>query len=134
MSDKTLEAQKQELSTADDTERTRECPCFIPRADIYETDEAIMVLVDLPGVDENSLDITLEKNVLTINGYTEPPKMEGYQLGYHEYEVGDYTRSFHLSDEIDREGIEASMKNGVLHLRLPKAGPAKARKISVKAG
>jgi len=134
MSDQALEAQKQELSTTDETERTREGLCFIPRADIYETDEAIMVLVDLPGVDENSLDITLEKNILTINGYTAPPEMEGYQLAYREYEVGDYTRSFRLSDEIDRDGIEASMKNGVLHLRLPKAGPAKARKISVKAG
>jgi HSP20 family molecular chaperone IbpA len=134
MSDQALEAQKQELSTTEDAERTRECQCFIPRADIYETDDAIMVLVELPGVDENSLDITLEKNVLTINGYTEIPQMEGYQLAYREYEIGDYTRSFRLSDEIDREGIEASMKNGELHLRLPKAGPAKARKISVKAG
>lgn len=134
MSDQALEAQKQELSTTDETERTRENPCFIPRADIYETEAEIVVLADVPGVDENSIDITLEKNVLTINGWVEPHGFDGYRLAFNEYEEGDYTRTFRLSDEIDREGIEASVKDGVLRLRLPKAGPAKARKISVVKG
>jgi HSP20 family molecular chaperone IbpA len=134
MSDRTLEAQKQELTTTDETERTRDRQCFVPRADIYETQDEIVVLTDFPGVDENSVDITLEKNVLTINGFVNETQPEGYSLALAEYEVGDYTRSFRLSDEIDREGIEAMVKDGVLRLRLPKAGPAKARKISVKAG
>lgn len=134
MSDRTLEAQKQELAATDETERTRDYPCFTPRADIYETDDEMIVLVDLPGVDEGSLDINLEKNVLTINGFVEPTSPEGHRLAVQEYEVGDFTRSFRLSDEIDREGIDAAVKDGVLRLRLPKAGPAKARKISVKAG
>ena len=129
-----MEPEKQELTTAEDAERTREGACYVPRSDIYETDDDIVVLVDMPGVDENSIDITLEKNILTINGYIEPEDREDYSLMFAEYGVGDYQRSFRLSDEIDRENIAASMKDGVLRLRLPKAGPAKARKISVKAG
>jgi HSP20 family molecular chaperone IbpA len=87
----------------------------------------------MPGVDENSVDITLEKNILTINGYVEAETPENYSLAYAEYEVGDYQRSFTLSNQIDFEKIEAAVQQGVLRLRLPKAGPAKARKITVKA-
>ena len=129
----TLETEKQELETVDGAERTRARRAYVPRVDIYETDDAIVLLTDVPGVDENSLDITLEKNVLTINGYVEPESPDNYSLAYAEYNTGDYQRSFTLSDEIDREKIEATVKNGVLRLRLTKAGPAKTRKITVKA-
>jgi HSP20 family molecular chaperone IbpA len=129
-----IEAQKQELSTVEEAERTRDCQCFVPRADIYETDDQIVVVVDVPGVSENSIDITLEKNVLTINAYVEPEEHEGYALALAEYEVGDYQRSFRLSDAVDRENIEASIKNGVLRLEMAKAKEAQSRKISVAAG
>jgi HSP20 family molecular chaperone IbpA len=132
---KTMEAPKQEVTTTEDTERTREGLCFTPRADIYETDDALIVVVDVPGADEKSVEITLEKNVLTINAYVDDlPEMEGHSLAFAEYNVGDYQRSFRLSDEIDRDGIEAEVRDGVLRLRLPKSGPAKTRKISVKGG
>jgi HSP20 family molecular chaperone IbpA len=88
----------------------------------------------MPGVDESSLDITLENNELTINGYVEPMQPEDYSLTYAEYREGDYVRSFRLSDEIDREGIEATLKNGVLCLNLPKVKEARTRKIEVKTG
>ena len=127
------DTQKQEVTTMSDAERTRSRKAYVPRADIYETADDIVVVADMPGVDENSLDLTLEKNVLTINGYVEPVEPENYGLAYAEYEVGDYQRSFTLSNQIDQEKIEASVKNGVLRLHLPKAGPAKARKITVKA-
>jgi HSP20 family protein len=127
------EAQKQEVTTMSDAERTRDRKAYVPRADIYETEEEIVVLADMPGVDENSVDITLEKNVLTINGFVEPEDPENYSLSFAEYEVGDYQRSFTLSNYIDQENIQATVKNGVLELRLPKAGPAKAKKITVKA-
>ncbi|MEW6717877.1 MAG: Hsp20/alpha crystallin family protein [Chloroflexota bacterium] len=130
---KALKVQK-ETALAEPTERTRECQCFIPRADIYETDENIVVVVDMPGVDKNSIDITLDKNILTINGYSDVDSPEGYSLVFAEYEVGDYERSFRLSDHIDGDKIEAAYKDGVLHLTLPKAEEAKARKISVKTG
>ncbi len=136
MTDKDLqlqETQKQEIEGSG-VERTRARKAFVPRVDIHETGDAIVVTADMPGVDEKAIDITLEKNVLTINGYVEPEQPEDYDLVYAEYEVGDYQRSFTLSNQIDQEKIEASVKGGVLHLHLPKVGPAKARKISVKAG
>jgi HSP20 family molecular chaperone IbpA len=129
----TVETEKQEVATVEDAERTRTSRVFVPRVDIYETDDAIVMLADLPGVDENSVDISMEKNVLSINGYVESEKPENYTLAFAEYEVGNYERSFTLSDEIDRENIEATVKDGLLRLDLPKAGPAKTRKISVKA-
>jgi HSP20 family molecular chaperone IbpA len=131
---KALEVQKQEVTTLEDTERTRECQCFLPRADIFETEEDIFVIVDVPGVDESSIDITLEKNVLTISAFVEPHEIEGYAPTLTEYEVGDYQRSFRLSNMIDNDKIQASVKDGVLRLQLAKAGEAKTRTISVTAG
>jgi HSP20 family protein len=130
----TMEVEKEEITPAEETERTRECRCFVPRADIYEADNQIVIVADVPGIDENSVQVTLEKNILTITAYVELPDMEGFTPAFAEYEVGDYQRSFKLSDEIDREKIQATIKDGVLRLYLPKAGAALARKISVKAG
>jgi HSP20 family molecular chaperone IbpA len=105
----------------------------VPRADIYEANDEIVVIADMPGVDESSVDITLEKNVLSINGCIEPPQFEDYSLAYAEYRVGDFERRFSLSNEIDQEKIEATMKDGVLTLRLPKVSPT-TRKITVRTG
>jgi HSP20 family protein len=127
------EAEKREVAETG-TERTRDRLAFVPRVDIYETDDTIVVVADMPGVDESSLDITLENNELTINGCVEPMQLEDYSLTYAEYREGDYVRSFRLSDEIDREGIEATLKNGVLCLNLPKVKEARTRKIEVKTG
>jgi HSP20 family molecular chaperone IbpA len=115
-------------------ERTRDRLAFVPRADIYETDDEIVIVADMPGTDENTVDITLENNVLTISGCVEMKAPEGYSLAYAEYRVGDYQRAFSLSDQIDREGIEATVKDGVLHLRLPKVTEARIKKIAIKAG
>ena len=129
---KALEVQKDEMLPTEGTERTRESRVFIPRADIYEVNEDIFVIVDLPGVDKDNLEISLEKNVLTINGYVSQEPPEGYALAYAEYEIGDYERSFRLSNMIDQDKIEATLNDGVLKLRLPKAETAKTRKIAVK--
>ena len=128
------EAQKQEVTTSDDLERTRARRVYVPRVDIYESKDDTVVVADMPGVDENSVEITLEKNVLTINGYVEPEDPQNYSLTYAEYEVGDYRRSFTLSNQIDQDNIKATVKNGVLRLWLPKSDVAKARKITVKTG
>ncbi len=125
------DTEKQEVAESG-AERTRDRLAFVPRVDIYETDETIVVVADMPGIDENSVDITLEKNVLTINGYVEPVQPENYSLAYAEYRVGDYERSFTLSNEIDQDNIEATLKDGVLTLHLPKIGPT-TKKIAVKA-
>lgn len=131
--DQTMEVQKQEDAPAEETERTRSRRAFIPKADIYETENEMIVLADIPGANEKTVDITLEKNVLSITAYVEPIRTGEYDIMYAEYEEGDYQRSFRLSDEIDRDKIEASVSEGVLRLRLPKSKEAAARKITVKS-
>lgn len=126
------EAEKQKVIEGD-AERTRERVAFVPRADIYETDEGIVVVADVPGVDEKSVTITLENDVLSIDACVAPEEVDGYGLAYAEYQVGDYQRKFTVSNRVDRDGIKATVKNGVLHLHLPKAQPA-TRQIAVKAG
>ncbi len=130
---KVQEAQKQEVDETE-AERTRDRKAFVPRTDIYEDGEMITIVADMPGVDENAVEIILEKGILTINGYVEPELPEGFALSYAEYEIGDYQRSFKLSNQIDQENIQATVKDGVLRLSLPKVGPAKMRKIAVQAG
>ncbi|HNT76772.1 MAG TPA: Hsp20/alpha crystallin family protein [Anaerolineae bacterium] len=124
------ETQKKEVEQSD-AERTRPGVAFVPRVDIYETDAGIHIVCDMPGVDENSVDIVLEKNVLTLNGYVTPQQPEGYNLVYAEYRIGDYQRRFTLSNEIDQDKIEATVKDGILRLVLPKAIPT-SRRIAVK--
>ena len=128
---KEMEVKKQETQM-EESERTRECYCFVPRADIYETTDEIVVLLDMPGIEKEKIDVSLEKNVLTVNGYVKIEKPEGYSLARTEYRLGDYERSFRISNQVEREGIEAQYKDGVLRLTLPKAEEAKERKIPVK--
>ena len=130
---KEMEIQKEELPLAEEAERTRDCQCFVPRADIYETDDQLVIVTDVAGANEDSIDITLDKDILTINAYVEPEVFEGYAPAFAEYEVGDYQRNFRISDEIEREGISAAIKDGVLRIYLPKASEELMRKISVKA-
>lgn len=134
--DTALQVQDTEKQEIEETgaERTRDRAAFVPRADIYETEDALFVVLDVPGVDEESLDITLEENVLTINGYVDFAEPEGYGLAYAEYRIGDYVRSFTVSDQIDQEGVEATIRDGVLKLHLPKAPAAKKRQIPVSVG
>ena len=130
MSDTAIE--KQEAQELEGVERTRTRRVFIPKVDIFETDETVILLADMPGVSDDAVDITLEKNVLTIKGYSDDSTHENYVLAYSEYREGDYERTFALSDEVDRQKIEASMKDGVLKLTLPKAEEMRTRKIAVK--
>jgi len=88
----------------------------------------------MPGVDEKSVDINLEKNILSIYGKVDLSTPDDVRLVYSEYGIGDYQRSFTLSGEIDKDKIKATLKNGVLKLILPKAEPLKAKKITVEAG
>jgi len=120
---KSLEIPKQEVIKADEMERTRSHRCFIPKTDV----------ADIPGTDQDSVDITLEKNVLSINAFVNIDVPADYDRIYSEYEGGDYQRSFRLSDEINQNNIKAVVSNGELRLHLPKVEPAKAKKIKVKA-
>ncbi len=115
-------------------QKRNEHPLYSPHADILETKDEFMVIADLPGVDENKVEVNLEKNILTINAFPAMEQPQGYRLFYSEYAPGEYERRFVLSDVVDRDKIEARVKNGVLYLRLPKATQAKARQISVRSG
>ena len=129
----TKEIQKKETEGKEGVERTRSKKLYAPLVDIIEEKDNLFLIADMPGVDENSVDITLEKNLLTIYGAVEPDIPENHRLVSAEYGIGDYQRTFTLSDEIDRGKIEARVKNGVLRLTLPKAEEARTRKIKVKA-
>lgn len=130
--DQRIRVQQQEQAPAEEMERTRSRRLFVPKADIYETENEIVLLADIPGASEKTVNITLEKNVLTIDAYIDPVRSNGYDMAYAEYEEGDYRRIFHLSDEIDRDGIEATVSDGVLRLQLPKSERAMTKKIAVK--
>ena len=124
---------KKEAELPQGVERVSPRRVFMPRTDVYETQDNVMIAADMPGVDEKSVEITLEKNVLTIRGAVASMEIPGHTLAYAEYEVGDYERAFTLSEEINRDAVQALVRNGVLYLTLPKAAAAKARKIEVKA-
>ena len=104
---------------------------FVPTADIFEAEQALTVVLEMPGVDKGNVDISVEAGVLTIEGRLDFSKYEGMQPVYTEYNIGHYRRSFSLSSKIDQSKIAAEMKDGVLTLTLPKLEEAKPRRISV---
>lgn len=134
MANETQDTKKKEAATVQREERTRERRVYVPSVDIIEGKEETTVIADIPGVDESSVDITVEKNILEIYGKVDPEIPQDMRLAISEYGIGDYHRRFTLSDEIDRDRIQATLKNGVLKLILPRAEKAKTRKIEVKAG
>ena len=129
---KDLEIRKEQTTLQAESTRARQV--FIPRTDIIEKSDSIVLIADMPGVDEQHMDITLEKGVLTIYGTVDTAYNQDYRVAYAEYGIGDYRRSFRVTDEIDQDKIEATLKNGVLRLMLPKAEQAKPKKITVKTG
>ncbi|WP_306120883.1 MULTISPECIES: Hsp20/alpha crystallin family protein [unclassified Roseitalea] len=108
-------------------------PIYRPATDIFETDDHVVLVADMPGVGPDDVEVTLERRVLTIRGYAHPPAPEGYRQVYGEYGTGDYERVFTLTDDIDQDDIRATTGHGVLRLELPKAASAKPRRIEVKA-
>ena len=133
MAETVKQVRKKEAEAPERMERTRANRVYSPQVDILERPHDIVVTADMPGVDEKSVDIDLEKNVLRIYGRVEDVSFENCRPLHMEYGVGDYERVFTLSDEIDRDRIQASVKNGVLKLILPKVAAAKSRKIAVTA-
>ena len=117
--------------TAATGQRLAPRPVFLPAADIYETRDNIVMLAEMPGV-ADEVDITLERRVLTIRGRSASGDHAGYQPVYNECSDGDYERVFTLSEDIDRDRVEATLNDGVVNLVLPKAERAKARKIELK--
>lgn len=113
-------------------EQTNNGPVFQPLVDIYETDDALVVLADMPGVGPEDISIDLENDILDLRA-TPLPRTDGNRI-IGEYETGTYLRRFQLTEAIDRDKIKAEMKNGELKLILPKAAQAMPRRIEVQAG
>ena len=129
---KALQAkEKAEVTTP--AEQTRPGLFFSPAVDIFETDNEITLLADMPGVKAANLKIDLHENVLTLDGDVKPPEGAGEVDIIREYETGKYYRQFTLSQVIDQGRIGAEMKDGVLRLRLPKVETATPRRITVKS-
>ena len=104
---------------------------YIPYTDIHETEDALTVVMEIPGVDKKDLNIALEKDVLRVDGQIDFTKYEGMEPVYTEYNVGHYTRSFTLSNKIEQARISAQLEDGVLTLTLPKTKEAQPRRISI---
>lgn len=114
-------------------ESTVPARAYVPVADIFETDAALVLALEMPGVSRESVNVELEGGVLTIEGRIDFAKYEGLSPVYTEYNVGNYARSFELSSDIDQDRISAELKDGVVMLTLPKAEKAKPRKIKVNS-
>lgn len=125
-----LEVQeKKEL--AEKEEKTIPARYYVPNTDIYETDDALTVIMEMPGVDKDNVEIGLHDSVLTIEGHIDFSKYESMQPVYTEYNVGHYARKFSVGSKINQDKIAAEIDDGVLTLHLPKAEEAKPRRIKI---
>lgn len=125
-----LEVQeKKELVSKE--EKTVPARYFVPNTDIYETEDALIVVMEMPGVEKKAINVDLENDVLRVEGRIDFAKYEGLDPLYTEYNVGHFARAFTLSREIDQQQISAQLEDGVLKLTLGKAAEAKPRRIAV---
>jgi HSP20 family protein len=122
--------EKRELVSKD--EKTVPGRFYVPYTDVYETDDALTVVMEMPGVDRKDVDVSLENDVLRVQGTIDFAKYEGMEPVYTEYNVGHYARSFTLSGKVDQDQISAQLEDGVLTLTLPKAAEARPRRIAIK--
>lgn len=122
--------EKKELARKE--EQTIPARYYVPDADIFERDDAITVVLEMPGVDRKDVDVRLENDVLRVEGRIDFSKYEGLEPVYTEYNVGHYSRAFTLSDKIDQESISAELEDGVLTLTLKKAKAALPRRIEIR--
>jgi len=124
--------EKQEVTSP--AEQTKPGPVFTPSVDIFETDKALTLLVDMPGVKAENLNVDLRDDTLTLIGDVNPHVTPPGELVYGEYEIGRYYRQFSLSEVIAQDKIDAKLSDGVLRLTLPKVEKATPRRIEVQVG
>lgn len=120
-------------STAPETEPVQRW-VRTPPIDIFETPEGLVLRADLPGVAPDSLELQVQDNKLSLFGRVAEQAPQGSKLLHQEYHVGDFVRSFILSDDVDHDRISAKLAEGVLELTLPRAKKAEPRKIEVQGG
>lgn len=122
--------EKQQVSVGA-AENTSDKPIFSPTVDIWENDQGLTLVADMPGVAPEDLSLDLSENTLTISGRVAPP-IEGRKPLFKEYDEGNFYRQFSLAETIDQSNITASLRDGVLKLQLPRVAPAQPRKIEIK--
>lgn len=120
---------KKELTPKE--EKTVPARYYVPNTDIHETDEALMLVMEMPGVEKKNVDLKLEDDVLQVEGRIDFAKYGGLEPVYAEYNVGHFSRTFSLSNKIDQDGIRADLQDGILTLTLPKAKQALPRRITI---
>jgi HSP20 family protein len=121
--------QKREVATKE--EKTVPARYYLPNTDIFETADALKLVMEIPGVEKKDLSVELENNVLRVEGRVDFSKYEGLEPVYSEYNVGHYARAFTLSDTIDQDGISAELIDGLLNLTLKKSKAALPKQIKV---
>ncbi len=130
MSPQELQVQKKREPEGKE-ESTVSTRAFVPTADIYEDQDSLKVILEMPGVEKGNVEVRVEEGTLFVEGRLDLTKYRGLQPLYTEYNIGNYSRSFRLSNAIDQDKIGAELKDGVLSLTLPKAEKAKPRTIQV---
>lgn len=123
-----------QVQTAGNLDAAREQPSSVPPADVFENESGITVLADLPGVTREGLGVRIDGDMLVIEGTAAIDQPGQMELIYSEAQFPAYRRSFTLSRELDTSRIEASLKDGVLQLTIPKLEQARPRRIEVRAG
>jgi HSP20 family protein len=121
--------EKKELVSKE--EKTVPARYYVQITDIYETDDALTVVMEIPGVEKKDVEVNVENDVLRVEGRVDFTKYEGLEPLYTEYNVGHFARSFTLSNRIDQQQIVAQLEDGVLTLTLKKAKEAMPRKIAI---
>jgi HSP20 family protein len=109
-------------------------PVVPPRADIVETDDAVLLFLDMPGVTADSVEVMMQRELLTVRGTAQLAVPSNYAPHYREFTITDYERSFELGVQLERDLVSASMKDGVLRLEIPKSAAARKRRIPVAGG
>ena len=108
-------------------------PYFVPRVDVQYDEKETVIYAEMPGVDDKSVDISLDDKNLIVTGYCQLQIPDGYSLKWQEYKIGNYRKSFLLNEKVGTSKISAEMKNGILKIILPVKEKCKPVKIKVKA-
>lgn len=122
--------QKQEVAQMG--ESTKHEKYYIPAVDIFESKSEVTVVAEMPGIPTDGIEVTLDDDVLTIRGRKNGQEVPSGKVLLQEYEAGNFQRRFTVAETIEQDSIKATLANGVLRVVLPKAAPAKPRKIEVR--
>ena len=131
MAGQELEVQKKK-ELASQQEKTIPARFYMPSTDIFETGDALKVVMEVPGVPKDALDVKIENDVLSVEARIETANYNGLEPVYTEYSVGHFARSFTLPEQVDQHNITAQLDDGVLTLTLNKRPETKPRRIAIQ--